>query len=545
MPQRVFRPYVQSGLVLLALYSAILLCLWATGAFRAEFADYPDEAGHYVTGLLFHDYIAGFHYSSPIKFAENFYIHYPKVAIGHWPPVFYLMQAFWTLIFSVSHGSLMFFMALLTALLAFAIYKILFTEIGRPLSLAAALIFIALPLVQRQTGTLMADVPVALFMLLAVISFGRFVDSERPRDAILFSVWASVALLTKGNALALALVPVFAIAVTRKWQLFLRPALWYSAAIVLIVCTPWYWLTLHMLSNGLGARSGAFYFVPPLADFWRDIPRALGWPLAILALFGFAVKGTELLRSRAVRGIWPALGGLFFGCMLVFSFVPTGSGERYVLPALVALMAFLASGAARLALLLPAPRLRPVVITAALLLCFATAGFVFPAHSRGYAAVAQTILSSPKAHDSVILISSNSVGEGSFISEMAMRDHRPSHIILRGSKVLARMQWNGIDPKLVFHSPAEIFAYLDSIPVNLVILDDSQTPYNGLLQQAMNSASHWKLSASYPLWKNGSEDPVAVRVYTRTAPPLHPLGIIHINLDPMLGKSLTLKLPTS
>jgi 4-amino-4-deoxy-L-arabinose transferase-like glycosyltransferase len=102
-----------------------------------------------------------------MRFAENYYLHYPKVAIGHWPPVFYLIQGMWTLLFSTSRASVMVFVAVLAALIALTLYRILEAEFGGLLALAAGLVFLAISTVQAQTGMVMADIPVALFSLLA------------------------------------------------------------------------------------------------------------------------------------------------------------------------------------------------------------------------------------------------------------------------------------------------------------------------------------------------------------------------------------------
>ena len=67
----------------------------ANRSFESEFGRYFDEAAHFVTGLMVHDFIAGMDWSSPVEYAENYYLHYPKVALGHWPPAFYLLQAMW------------------------------------------------------------------------------------------------------------------------------------------------------------------------------------------------------------------------------------------------------------------------------------------------------------------------------------------------------------------------------------------------------------------------------------------------------------------
>src|ERR1700730_1585230 len=107
-----------------SLFLALIVVLqWLGGAYRTEFAGYPDEGAHYVTGLMVHDYIVRHHFDSFQAFAENYYLHYPKVAIGHWPPFFYVVEAAWMLVFPVSRSSMLLLMALLTLFMAFALYR--------------------------------------------------------------------------------------------------------------------------------------------------------------------------------------------------------------------------------------------------------------------------------------------------------------------------------------------------------------------------------------------------------------------------------------
>ena len=54
-------------------------------AYQSEFGAHPDEAAHYVTGLMIRDYIADGIPQHPMRFAETYYDHYPKVALGNWP----------------------------------------------------------------------------------------------------------------------------------------------------------------------------------------------------------------------------------------------------------------------------------------------------------------------------------------------------------------------------------------------------------------------------------------------------------------------------
>ena len=91
---------------------------WMQGAYQAEFGGHPDEAAHYVTGLMVHDYLAAGLPGNPMRFAQMYYDHYPKVALGNWPPVFYLIQSAWTLLLTPSRASLLLLMAALEALVA-------------------------------------------------------------------------------------------------------------------------------------------------------------------------------------------------------------------------------------------------------------------------------------------------------------------------------------------------------------------------------------------------------------------------------------------
>jgi hypothetical protein len=59
------------------------------GAYASGFGGYPDEPAHLVTSLMVRDFTAGLDFRHAWQFAQQYYLHYPKVAIGVWPPVFY------------------------------------------------------------------------------------------------------------------------------------------------------------------------------------------------------------------------------------------------------------------------------------------------------------------------------------------------------------------------------------------------------------------------------------------------------------------------
>jgi len=71
------------------LYAAVLIVQLAVGAYRAERGNYPDEAAHFMNALLVRDYLTQGLGQNPLRFAEEYYLNYPKIAPGMWPPLFH------------------------------------------------------------------------------------------------------------------------------------------------------------------------------------------------------------------------------------------------------------------------------------------------------------------------------------------------------------------------------------------------------------------------------------------------------------------------
>jgi Dolichyl-phosphate-mannose-protein mannosyltransferase len=202
--------------------SASLLLL--SGSFARELGGAPDEAAHYVTGLMIHDYVASGAAQAPMPFAENFYAHYPKVAFAVWPPLFHVMEAAWMLAISPSKPSVLLMLSGIATLLAYFLFCAVRDRFGYVAGLCAGLFFISVPLVQQCTNTVLIDSTVALFSLLAILRFARYLEGGRGRDAALFGIWSSAAMLSKYNGLALAFVPIVAVALSRRWSVLRRPA---------------------------------------------------------------------------------------------------------------------------------------------------------------------------------------------------------------------------------------------------------------------------------------------------------------------------------
>ena len=542
--------YKQLSLVCLLFFAVQVALQLGSGAFRSEFGGYPDEAGHYVTGLMVRDYIASGHLGRPMEFAENYYIHYPKVSLGHWPPFFYVVQAAWTLPFFASRVSVILLMALLSTILALTVYLAIKNEFGSKLGILAGLLLIALPLIQEYSSMVMAEILVALLSFWAVLYLGRFLRTEKWQDAIGFGICATLTILTKGNGVALALVPPIALLLSRRFYLLARPCFWLMPVIVLIFCGPFYWYTLDMVRNGWQEGAPTLNFTIGAVRYYSyQLTEITGICLSLLIAIGFVARVIGSLRYKKVEGKWAAVGALPLSVLVFHFVVPSGLEARHLIPAVPALLMFLAAGIVLVADQLPLRRLTTKQKVAILALCVTLVFAVetFTIHKKawyGFGAIAQRLLSTTDFQNSVFLVSSDSRGEGMFISEVAMREKRPGHVVLRASKVLSISRWDGSEYRVLSSTPEGIMKYLDRIPVGIVVIDQSipvnrQDEHHRLLKEMLEVYAHrWKLLGSYSLTRGATIYPKAVRVYCLVGHENRNVATIRINMSEMLGRDL-------
>ena len=269
---------------------------YLAGAYRAELSGYPDEPGHFVNGALVQDYLLAFPPPPAVRFAGEFYIRRPKVAIGHWPPVLYFIEGIWFLLFHASRATALALMALICASLAATICQVVRRWYGTPAGIAGGLLFICLALVQTQTSEVMADMLVALWGFWATLAFADFLSNWAAGYMFRFAVFALLAIFTKNSGLYLMFVPPLSILLTRQFGVLRKRSLWFGAVAVGLPTVTWILLTRRFLPARLddGPVSQLFF-----QTSWRD----LSFLYTILgpALLAFAVAGMvhDLMASRS------------------------------------------------------------------------------------------------------------------------------------------------------------------------------------------------------------------------------------------------------
>lgn len=527
--------------VLLAYLVLGVALLYASGALESGFGAHDDEAAHLVSSLMLHDYVADGLPGSPVAYAKTYYLHYPKVTLGHWPPLMAAATGTWMLLAGTSKLAVLMFLVGLAVATAMFVYLGTRREVGDGLAALAGALFIALPMIQWAEHNVMTELPLAFSCTAAAFCFGRFLETERARYSIGFGIFAVWGILTKGSALALAVVPPVAILLARRWDLLRRPALWASAAIVGLACGPWYVATIDIsTSSWVGGSSPtaghtfeAFVFYP-----WELIQLA-GFGVALASLFGiFGVLGSDLKRGR-----WAALLAWLPASMLPYVFVPTGLQARHLVLAVPVWLMLAALGARAAMAHLPKLRRNGIhAVPIAILLTLLPLARIERKDVHGYEAAARDLLAQSELADAVLLIESDAIGEGSFIAGVAMNEARPGHIVLRGSKVLGTTDWMGRDYRSAFESQDELEAFLRRVPVDVLVIDESEVRHHryphldDLLEIVERHPDVWHRFSSYDVVREGDTYDAALHVFVQQLPPGHPRQTL--TFDDVVGREL-------
>lgn len=483
----------------------------AGGAYRAEFDGIPDEAAQMVSGLMIYDYVTLWPHQNPLRWAERYYLHYPEIAIGRWPPGLHLMEAAWWLLFRPSRVSSMALNAVLLLAAAALFYRLLRSLAPGWVSLGAALLLILVPVVQSGAAESMAEVPCLLWTVLLTDAMVRMMRRPSLASASLVGVWLICAAFTKGTAACLAPAPVLALLMTGQGSILRNRWVLAGAAGVLSLVCIWYVIDATLLHQNLELVGGF-----TLGSLWpaRLLPALAGYGFCLLAL----------------AGIWPAIirrdlaavasAAILISTLLVSCLVSAMREPRHfiiVAPAILLLsVEFLMWTAAR-------ARFAPVLVLPALAL--------FPFHVLHQRPAGFVALLRQVRRPARMLVSSNSAGEGPWIAEVALAEKRPASVIARASKILAHSDWNGQGYILMTKTPEEIETRLDELRIETVILHSQPgrtgAPHHALLEQMLSGSESWRACGAAG---------TALSAYCRTRPPSVAPRPLRIDLTDKIGR---------
>lgn len=467
-----------SGLILFSLQQA-------GGARHAEFDGSSDEAAQFVSGQIIGEYLRTIPHENPIAWAGQYYLHYPKVAIGHWPPGYQVAEGVWSLVFGSSRNSAMWLQWFLGLASIAGIYTLARPRFPIAVTAGILLLTMATPVFQAGLEQTMSELACLLCGVLFMHAMLLLLEHPNHRAVYLVAASLGAAAMVKGTAVYLLPVPAIALAVSRK-KFSLR-SYWPLWSVLMLAGVPlaWYLSTTQVV-------------------YWAGITRSMPWPVPNLGkLAGWGFLGVAGLGLR--RNPLAILSASIIGSSVAVSFaVRALTDPRHwimVLPAILMLTGFAISrfsGPVSAILLVPALLLFPWQW--------------YRQQPAGYASLlAQLHLPSR------MLVSSGrqSLGEGGWIAEVNIADRYPGSFIVRASKVLASSGWNGEDYQLQVHTPGEVLRRLDELALDVIIMDRPSVPDppdHTLLQSALAKSPSWQVCA----------DSGETTAYCRAKPPAYP-----------------------
>ena len=521
-PARKAPPWAKSWIAVLCLGAITVGLQMAAGAYWVEFASDPDEPAHTVTGIAVDSYVRNGLLHPPVKFLLEYYNHYPKVAIGHWPPVLYLAEAGAMLLTTPSRYTLLLLQAFFASVIAWLVFREMRGLVGAVPAFLGAVALLCTRAVQVGSAMIMADLLLALTMFLACLAFARYAESGRTRDAILFSLWLSAAVMTKGTGWSLCAVPAFVMVAGRNWRMPLQRGLWVGALIVAALCVPWYLATFALSWKSLSRPPGLAYALDGALALARELFRVPGGHITLIGLAG--IYGTLILGrgfGRA-RTFWVSLMGMVCGLWLTLVIAPVDPNQRYLLAAVPPMFVLAAAGARQCAAWIFAPSRRHqaagTIFAMAALLSLVLSLPVKRKIVLGFIPVAAALDAVMPPQTAAVVVS-DSLGEGALISELALKEPNPKVYVVRGSKLLASQGWEGDHFFSRVHSGGECSRILESVPVSFLIMDrrakvlpqDYFYPVESMLR---SRSSEWKLVNEFP---NSANSPHAIALYRRAS----------------------------
>lgn len=491
--------------LLLVVQAALML---RSGAFSSDLGADPDEPAHAVTALMVRDYLASGLDGSPLTFAQKYYAHYPKVALGHYPPVYYMLGSV-ALLPWVDADVLLVAQLVLLVLLAGCTAHFASRWTSASVAWSAAVLTLLFAPMVKLSVLVMADILLAWLCLLSVMAWARYLREGSVRWSLAFGLLAAGAILTKGSGMMLALVPVVSIPLTGRWSLLKKVSWWLAALPVVVFAGPWMLYSTKISKEGMQQMPVLDYLRASLEYYGRAIPYSHGWLVPALFLLATVLAARTWWREKQLASGEATLWSYLAGGLLVLLFVPVGFDPRYLAP-LAAPVSMLALQA--LAQVAPASsKLRGALLLGAVAVTLVSAGALPEKRVSGYAEAARRILQEDRAGEkSTWLVSSDARGEGAAIAEACYAMTLEERLswrwkLLRGSKELSSSDWLGRGYELAASDPASAAALLDKLGVTWLLVDEAQPqqrrqPHHEILRQMLATAdSGWSLFAEQPI----------------------------------------------
>ena len=459
------------GAFYVAVFIAVaVLVQLQVGAYATDRGLTNDEAAHVVNSLLVLDYLRQAAFGNPLAFARDYYAHFPRVSIGHWPPMFYLLQAAVFALAGRSSAAALAFQAVIAGTAAGTAAILVNGRLGPLAALASGLMVLASPVLLFLLNAVMLDTVVALRVCWAALCWAALARQPGLVPAAGFAACSVAAILTKGDGFGLALLPLMHAAFTRS----LRPLLsWQAcgaAAVVAVLVLPWHLATFHMQASGFNYAFGWGYTGRALPAYASALVANLG----VIGVAGLLVGLRQAARTGGGSSPDHTLAALAsavvaMGCFTLIA--PADISPRYLVALMPCAVVVSVAGLTRIFASLTIRRAGLAVVAALALNAAVVLHWphVAPFGMRG---IAERILDD-RSGNPLVLASGSTRAEGALIAAFDELDPRRTHYVLRGTQQLAGGNLMGSRYQTRFTTSAAASAWLADSGIGWLVVDVS------------------------------------------------------------------------
>lgn len=473
-----------------------------------------DEPSHFVNSYFIWEYLHEGLFTNPITFAEQFYIAFPKLSLGHWPPLYYTLVSGLFLLFPAVPETAIWINLFVIVIVGFLLAMLLRASIGLSLSFMSALVFILLPMTLESLSFFMLDQPLTLVVLLAANVWRRF--SYRPSYilGLLYGILAAAAILVKGNGWLLGLFPIFHILIAHRWALLRDPRTYAGALLCLLAVVPWYAVTAKISADGFNYTFGIDYAIKALAQNLLTLHHEVGFVGLSLALLSLTrLWGARKMQKEKIALVNISVS-IILAVLMLQSLVPVDIVNRYMIPAMPFLLILAMIGVAeigsftyfkvRTRLLLGVQFMSVALL---LLPSLMNLSAVTPQVDLRMSEVAAMVVNPQQTQ--VAVIDGSPSGEGAFIAEALVASRARDLYVVRSSSILSKSNFMGTSYQLLVQTPDGIRDLLRNLGAQHIVLERQKGgnlfPHSSLMEKYLMApdSGYRKQATLKHRWRSG------------------------------------------
>lgn len=492
-----------------------------------------DEGSHFLNGYLVWSYLAEGMGQSPLEFAKEFYVHYPKISIGHWPPLYYAFLG--CLFFVLPHSPFPFMVVnlLIGVLPALIVGRFARVALGSRWAIVASVICVMTPICLGNTMRLMLDQALASLCLVAAMVWSRYANEPNLKAGLLYALIAASAIMVKGNGWMLGLFPLVHILLESRWILLTNWRTYASGLLCLLLVGGWTVATYKISSDGFNYDWGFEYFFRALPNFTSGLYDSFG-PIGIAVVVIGIIVTLVCDLDVITKNLGRTCLALAVSTVLFHSIVPVDLDIRYMSSAVPPLTILAVIGLRYVVRVVTGLESPPLIVFAALAAVLCVPGLQF-LQTRGARfdlrmdSVAEKIAELGQV---VVVVDGTPGVEGALTAEIALRDSERRKYVVRSSQLLAKSSFMGNQYALRVESPQAVLRALESVSGNAVVVVSGRAmeprfPHSDLLRAALLlPESPYRLEQSYEHIRHQGK----TELFVRTMPmAFNRSGVVAIN----------------